>query len=685
MSHELRTPLNSLLILSQMLSENKAGNLTGKQVEFAQTIYTSGSDLLSLIDDILDLSKVEAGKMEVHPGPVVMEAIRDYVHRTFHPVADEKGLELNIEVAGSAPASVVTDELRLQQVLKNLLSNALKFTQKGSVVLSIDTAPAGMVFDHEALRRAGSVVAFRVTDTGIGMSADQLAIIFEAFQQADGTTSRKYGGTGLGLSISREIARLLGGEIKVESAEGQGSTFTLYLPLAFEPRVVEPVEVSDEPEPPSTIAELEEALASVNVEAPADGMIDASLLLSSEVIDDRDSIQQGDKVLLTIAGEAEEATAALAAARERGFKGLVSLRGDVGTALAHEFQPDVIVLDMQLTGTEGFAILDHLKHNADTRHIPVFTLSSVDLRQQAMKAGAAAYYAKPVDAKGMEELLSQATEFIDRRVKNLLIVEDDDTQRSSIVDLLSGDDISITAVGSSEEAIAKLDKEYFDCMVLDLKLPEMSGFKLLETVKRERARTLPVIVYTGKELTRREETRLKKYAQTIIVKDASSPERLLDETSLFLHRVHARMPLEKRRMLEHLHTEDAIFDGKKILIVDDDVRNVFALSSVLEMRGMDVLFAENGKDGIETLKANPSVDLVLMDIMMPEMDGYQTTRAIRALPEFEHLPVIALTAKAMKGDRDKSIEAGASDYITKPVDVDQLLSLMRVWLYQTVA
>ena len=683
MSHELRTPLNSLLILSQMLSENRAGNLTDKQVEFAQTIYTSGSDLLSLIDDILDLTKVEAGKMEVHVGPLVMGGVREYVQRTFHPVADEKGLELSLEVAESVPASIVTDELRLQQILKNLLSNALKFTQQGSVTLTIDTAPAGKAFIHESLRRAEKVVAFRVADTGIGMSRDQLATIFEAFQQADGTTSRKYGGTGLGLSISREIARLLGGEITVESAEGEGSTFTLFLPAQYEPPAVPEPEISL-PAPAAIPAELEEALASVMVET-VDDLMDASLLMSGDIADDRDDIQQGDKVVLAIADDPGAASEWMNTARNRGFKGLISLRGDVGTAMAHEFQPDVIILDMQLTGTEGFAVLDHLKHHADTRHIPVFTLSEKDLGQQAMKAGAAAYYSKPLGTEGMDELLTQASEFIDRRVKNLLIVEDDDTQRDSIVELLSGDDISITQANSSEEAMSKLEQEHFDCMVLDLKLPEMSGFKLLETVKRDRSRTLPVIVYTGKELTRREETRLKKYAQTIIVKDANSPERLLDETSLFLHRVHARMPLDKRRMLEHLHTEDTIFEGKKILIVDDDVRNVFALSSVLEMRGMEVMFAENGRDGIETLKANPSVDLVLMDIMMPEMDGYETTRAIRELPEFEHLPVIALTAKAMKGDREKSIESGASDYITKPVDVDRLLSLMRVWLYQPVA
>jgi signal transduction histidine kinase/DNA-binding response OmpR family regulator/HAMP domain-containing protein len=690
MSHELRTPLNSLLILAKLLAENADQNLTEKQVEFAGTIHRAGADLLGLINDILDLSKVEAGKMEVHPSDVTLADVRDYVERTFQPLSEEKGLELQVEISGAnVPPVIVTDEQRLQQVLKNLLSNAVKFTEAGTVTIRIEQAQGEVQFALPTLVSADTVLAFSVIDTGIGIPADKLRVIFEAFQQADGTTSRKFGGTGLGLSISREIARLLGGEIRVASEPGKGSTFTLYLPATFIETGLGTMEMAElESRLESLMREGQELLVEgtslldpLQIPVPER---DPALLLPTGVPDDRDDVREGDRTVLVIEDDADFARVVLETARERGFKGIVALRGDSGVALAHEYRPDAIVLDMELPVLDGWTVLDQLKRHPATRHIPVHIVSASNGgKTNALRAGAFAYREKPLEKEGLDTMLGEISSFIDRDVRRLLVVEDNDVERNSIVELVgSGDDVDVTALGSAEEAIEALQTQDFDCMVLDLKLPETTGFKLLEQLKKEeRFAKLPVIVYTGKELTRREETRLKKYAETIIVKDARSPERLLDETSLFLHRVEARLPQAKRRMLEQLHSTEGVFNGKKVLIVDDDVRNVFALTSVLEANGMDVVFAENGRDGIETLRANPDVDLVLMDIMMPEMDGYETMQAVRQMPDFRQLPIISLTAKAMKGDREKSITSGASDYITKPVDTDQLLSLMRVWLY----
>ena len=678
MSHELRTPLNSLLILAKLLSENADKNLSDKQIEFAKTIHQAGADLLDLINDILDLSKVEAGRMDVNVTDVKLSEVRDFVERSFRPVADDQELNFEIEVHGAnVPPTIETDEQRLQQVIKNLLSNAFKFTDDGSVMLRIELAE-GRQFASEALSRADAVIAFSVIDTGVGIAEDKLRLIFEAFQQADGTTSRRYGGTGLGLSISREIARLLGGEINVESEPAKGSTFTLFLPSTWQHVAHEPGELfADTVLFPSD----DNGTAGTPPEPPE---LDPSVLLPSEVRDDRDEINEGDRVVLIVEDDADFAKTELDVARARGFKGIVALRGDSGLALAHEFKPDAIILDMALPIMDGWSVLDHLKHHPETRHIPVHIVSAGNGRQNALKAGAVAFFEKPLTKEGLEDAFADIQTFIDRGVRHLLVVEDEESQRQAIVELVgSGEDVRVTAVGSSEEALEALGQNRVDCMVLDLKLPEMTGFALLEKLKEDsRYSSIPVIVYTGKELTRAEETQLKKFSDAIVVKDASSPERLLDETSLFLHRIERKLPQEKRRMLEQLHSADEIFRGKKILIVDDDVRNVFALTSVLEASGMDVLYAENGKDGMETLQANPNVDLVLMDIMMPEMDGYETIRAIRRRDEFKQLPIISLTAKAMRGDREKSIGSGASDYITKPVDTDQLLSLMRVWLYK---
>jgi CheY-like chemotaxis protein/HAMP domain-containing protein/GAF domain-containing protein len=678
MSHELRTPLNSLLILAKLLAENPDSNLTEKQVEFANTIYSAGSDLLDLINDILDLSKVEAGRMDVDVGDVAIGDIRDFVERSFRPVAEDKGLSFDVEVAGAnVPPTIETDEQRLQQILKNLLSNAFKFTQEGGITLRISVVDDEQ-FASDTLAAAETVVALGVSDTGVGIPEDKLRLIFEAFQQADGTTSRRYGGTGLGLSISREIARLLGGEIRVQSTVGEGSTFTLFLPVAFPTgqRVAAGDTFVD--------AVVFERDGGDGAAAAGERELDQSVPLPGDLRDDREEIGDGDRVVLIIEDDADFARTELEVARARGFKGLVALRGDSGVALAHEFRPDAIILDLKLPVMDGWTVLDHLKHHPDTRHIPVHIVSAGNGRQNALKLGAVAFFEKPITTEDLDEAFGGIQKFIDRSVRSLLVVEDDDDQRQAVVELIGGDDdVEVTAVASSEEALEALEQRQFDCMVLDLKLPEMGGFDLLEKLKEDpRHSQTPVIVYTGKELTRREETKLKRFSDAIVVKDASSPERLLDETSLFLHRVEGKLPREKRRMLEQLHSADEVLRGRKILIVDDDVRNVFALTSVLEASGMEVLYAENGRDGIETLRANGDVDLVLMDIMMPEMDGYEAIRAIRADDAFSQLPVISLTAKAMKGDREKSIAAGASDYIVKPVDTDQLLSLMRVWLYK---
>jgi CheY-like chemotaxis protein/HAMP domain-containing protein len=698
MSHELRTPLNSLLILARLLSENKDGNLTPKQVEFAQTILSSGSDLLSLIHDVLDLSKVEAGKMDVNPTEVQLPDVKEFVERNFTAMAEQKSLGFDVELNPDLPSSIYTDGGRLQQVLKNLLSNAFKFTQEGGITLTIRRAEKGRRFQNPTLGAASDVIAFAVTDTGIGIAKDKQRLIFEAFQQADGTTSRKFGGTGLGLSISREIARLLGGEIRVESGANQGSTFTLFLPARYIPRNEGPdrdtFAIRDYT-PTSQPAKGGIALASARqVSARRDQRRRQSgdalqyrperrAVPQTVIPDDREEIEDGDRSVLIVENDQNFAKILLDMARDKGFKGVVELDGDAGLNAAREIRPDAITLDIGMPGMDGLEVLDRLKRDPETRHIPVHIISGVEQKREGLKAGALAYLAKPVSKEALDSAFARISSFIDTVPKSLLVVEDNETQRQSIVELIAHDDVEITAVGSAEDALAKLNEKHFDCMVLDLGLHDVSGFDLLEKVKSDpEKRDLPIIIYTGKDLSPEDETRIKKYAETIIVKDVKSPERLLDETALFLHRVEAKLPEQKRKMLEHLHDADSVVTGKSVLVVDDDVRNIFSLTSMLEDHGMVVRFAENGKQAIEQLKKDPNVDAVLMDVMMPEMDGYETTRAIRAMDQFKALPIIALTAKAMKGDREKCIAAGASDYITKPVDTEQLLSLLRVWLYR---
>ena len=664
MSHELRTPLNSLLILARLLSDNKEGKLSEKQVEYAKTIQAAGTDLLNLINEVLDLSKVEAGKIEIYPSDVRIDEVTEYLERTFRPMAQQKNVGFLLDADRATLDTFRTDGQRLQQVLRNLLSNAFKFTDAGTVSVRIGLPEPGVVLRSDLLRAVPeNVIAFSVSDTGIGIPIDKQQLIFEAFQQADGTTSRKYGGTGLGLSISRELSRLLGGEIHVRSKPGSGSTFTLYLPREYQSLDLPGSELREAPEPEDNLGGFHGVHA-------------------AEIPDDRQSVRPGDRVLLIVEDDVSFASLLLEAARERGFKGIVSLRGDTGFALARRVRPDAILLDIGLPAMDGLSILDRLKQNPDTRHIPVHIVSGTDRRRDGLRLGAVGYAQKPVSKEALDEGFSGLLSFLSRKQKNLLIVEDDDVQRSSIVELIGNGDVRSTAVGSAEEALELLASHHFDCMVLDLGLPGASGFQLLERVKTEESlRNLPVIVYTGRELSGADETRLRKYAESIILKDVRSPERLLDETALFLHRVEAHLPEEKRRILHIAHGRDAAFEGAKVLVVDDDVRNIYAVTTVLEGQGMKVVFAENGRDGIELLKKTPDVRLVLMDVMMPEMDGYETMRQIRRLPEYRALPILALTAKAMKGDREKCLEAGASDYITKPVDPDRLLSLMRVWMY----
>jgi CheY-like chemotaxis protein len=672
MSHELRTPLNSLLILAQQLGDNPDGNLSGKQVEFARTIHGSGSDLLTLINDILDLSKIESGTVTLDVAEYRFQTLRHYVERTFRHMAEAKHLGFSVDLRDNLPAAVMTDTTRLQQVLKNLLSNAFKFTTQGRVALVIGLVEGGFSSDHPTLGHADAVLAFAVSDTGVGIAGDKLQLIFEAFQQADGSTARKYGGTGLGLSISRELARLLGGEIRVESVVGSGSTFTLFLP--YNRSGFADYSGYDTVRMPQLVAPLPEPVLAALPALEDDDDIDYH--------DDRAQVAPGDPSVLIIEDDERFAAIVLEFARENSFKGIVTARGDSALSLARDYLPSAILLDLDLPDIDGFTVLERLKRDPGTRHIPVHVLSNLRERERALRLGAISYLNKPVDRDELQQEFARIQKFLLGGKRSLLVVDDDATQRDAIVALIGAADLRIVAVGTGLEALEALREQRFDCMVLDLSLPDISGFDLLDTIARDPLlHDLPVVINTASDLDRKKLARLKRNAKSIVIKDARSPERLLDETALFLHRPTASLPEAQRRMLEEIHEAEGGLAGRKVLIVDDDLRNIFALSSLLERQQMQVSFAENGRDGIEVLERDPTIEIVLMDIMMPEMDGYDTMRAIRRLPEFRSLPIITLTAKAMKGDRDKCIAAGASDYITKPVDVAQLLSLMRVWLH----
>jgi signal transduction histidine kinase len=611
MSHELRTPLNSMLILAKLLAEGE--DLTAKQQEFARTIHGSGSDLLELINEILDMSKIEAGMMEVEIGRVMFNDLCEYVDRNFRQVAHDKNLDFSIQADPTIPPGIYTDQRRLQQVLKNLLSNAFKFTERGRVSVSITAATRGWNAEHKILNSAEAVIAFSVKDTGIGIAPDKHRIIFEPFQQADGTVTRRYGGTGLGLSISREIANLLGGEIQLQSVVGEGSIFTLYLPLSYAP------DLKAKKAPVS--AQVDEFLLTPKIEAGA-------VIIESALDDDRANIEPGDRTLLVIEDDLNFAKILMEMARERDFKVLVANRGDSGLALARQYTPSAITLDIELPGMDGWSVLDRLKHTKATRHIPVHIISVADEKQRGLRMGAMAFENKPVTPEALREALNKIDSFVQRGVKNLLIIEDDKIAQQSIIELIGDGDVETVAVGSAEEAMNELQAKHYDCVVLDLGLPDMNGLELMERIKAQ-VGNVPIIIYTGKDLSQREETELRRLAETIIVKDVRSLDRLLDETALFLHRVEENLPEPKRLMLEQLRKKDPVLAGKKVLIIDDDMRNIFALTSLLERYDMQVIYAENGRDGIEILKNVPDTDVALVDIMMPEMDGYEAMRQIR--------------------------------------------------------
>jgi len=682
MSHELRTPLNSLLILAKLLSDNKETNLSEKQIEYAKTIYASGGELLSLINEILDLSKVEAGKMQVEPRDIELPELSEFAQRNFAPLAEQKGIEFQVKVERDAPEMIRTDPQRLQQVLKNLLANAFKFTERGRVTLEIGQPRPSERFGSEILRKARNVVSISVVDTGIGIPKDKQQLIFEAFQQADGTTSRKYGGTGLGLSISREITRLLGGEIHVESEPGKGSRFTLFLPDVYVPIDVRYAAIPQLPQLP----QLPQAPDSPPAPAPAAALITPPAaapvdpIVTQPIQDDRHHIREGDRVLLIIEDDLKFAKIMLSMAREQGFKVVVESRGDSGLATANELLPDAITLDIQLPVIHGWSLLDRLKRNPRTRHIPVHVISIVDDRLHGASLGAFAYLEKPVSGEALEGAFAHICTLLDRDIRRLLVVEDDLTQQHSIMELLAGKDVEITAVSTGEEALKALDTIVFDAIIFDLVLPDTPGIDLLAKIK-SRHKDLPVIVYTGKDLSQDDEKQLKMYVQSIILKsEPSSPGRLIDESALFLHRVVENMSPGAREAINAASGQETVLNGKKVLVVDDDIRNIFAITSVLETFGMSVTFADNGKSALKKLKEIEEVDIILMDVMMPEMDGYDAIRAIRQSAKYQELPIIAVTAKALKDDRASCIAAGASDYLAKPVDTDKLLELMRLWL-----
>jgi CheY-like chemotaxis protein len=658
MSHELRTPLNSTLILAKLLADNKDGNLTADQVRFAQTIHSSGEDLLALINDILDLARIESGRMRISAEPVTLARALEALMLAFQPVAAQKALRLLIETAPGTPTTMRTDPQRLQQILRNLLSNALKFTTAGEVVLSVaPDGPAG--------------VLFAVRDSGIGIAEDQQEVIFDAFRQADGSIHRKYGGTGLGLAISRDLARRMGGDLTVESALGRGSVFRLVLP-------VELPEQQAERETP--------AIATAPAPIPPSPTPPVVAFAAPLAEDDRTRLQPGERVILVIEDDLRFARILADVVHEQGFHCLIAPTGTEGLALARQHRPSAIVLDMNLPDVSGLSVLERLKRDPATRHIPTHVVSIADFSRRALELGAVGYALKPIDRDDLEKALRKLREKFEQTTGHVLVVEDVPVQRDAIRRLLESDVVTVSAVGTAADALEALRTTTFDCMVLDLGLPDLSGFEVLERISSEPEFSFPpVIVYTARALTTEEEMRLGRYSHSVVIKGARSPERLLDEVTLFLHRLESTLPHEQQRMLRAVRDREAAFEGRTILLAEDDVRNIFALSSALEPRGAKVVIARNGREAIQALERASSdhtapIDIVLMDVMMPQMDGLAATREIRKRAEWPKLPIIAITAKAMADDRDQCIDAGANDYIAKPIDVDKLLSLLRVWM-----
>ncbi|HEY6529147.1 MAG TPA: response regulator [Cellvibrionaceae bacterium] len=658
MSHELRTPLNSTMILAKLLSENAKGNLDEEQVQFAQSIYSSGNDLLDLINDILDISKVEAGKLELAPAHVTVQSVIDRMNTTFAPLAAQKSLQFLTQINASAPATLFTDEQRLEQILKNLLSNAIKFTENGFVKLSAGTDASGMI-------------TFAVSDSGIGIRRDQHAIIFEAFQQADGSINRRYGGTGLGLSISRDLANLLGGSVEVHSEVGKGSTFTLLIPadMPINERKTNPF-AAIEPFLPALPVEINPVQTGAPHTSP-----------EPFFTDDRSSTQQASRSVLVVEDDAEFARILFDLSHELGYRCLVAQNAVDALQIATEYLPDAILLDIGLPGVSGMSVLQKLKSNPATRHIPVHVVSAADRSETALQLGAIGYAIKPTTRDRLKQVFEKLEGKFSQKLKRVLLVEDDEIQRNSVVKLIGGDDVDIKAVAFGEEAIELLKTTIFDCMIIDLKLPDMQGHELLERMSSEAICSFPpVIVYTGRNLTADEENALLKYSRSIIIKGARSPERLLDEVTLFLHQVESKLSSERRTMLKAVRGRDRILEGRRVLLVDDDVRNIFALTGALEQKGAVVEVGRNGFEAINKLNEIADIDIVLMDIMMPGMDGLEAMRRIRADKRFQKLPIIAITAKAMKDDQDQCLTAGASDYLAKPIDIDRLYSLLRVWM-----
>jgi CheY-like chemotaxis protein/signal transduction histidine kinase/CHASE3 domain sensor protein len=660
MSHELRTPLNSSLILAKLLADNPDDNLTAEQVKYARTIQSSGNDLLNLINDILDLSKIEAGHVEIRSETVVLERLAGNLRQVFQPLAQHKALEFTVDIAADAPRTIETDPQRLEQVLKNLLSNAIKFTEAGKVRLSIGKAGDGQI-------------RFAVVDTGIGIAKDHQQSVFEAFQQADGTISRRYGGTGLGLSISRQLVRLLGGTIGLQSEPGRGSTFTVDVPATYDPAKVASREPASQRPAPSPSPQ------------PAAPPRPEAKPVNRSIDDDRDAVEpNGKQILLVIEDDTTFASIVRDLSREMGFRTIVAGTAEEALRLAKDYMPSAIVLDVGLPDQSGLAVLDRLKQDVQTRHIPIHVVSAGDHTESAYSLGAVGFANKPVTREQLVEVLQKLETKLAQRMHRVLVVEDDAVQRDAVARLLGSGDVETVTASTAAECLALLKEQTFDCMVLDLSLPDASGYSLLETLSQEGAYSFPpVIVYTGRELSAVDEEKLRKYSRSIIIKGAKSPERLLDEVSLFLHQVISDLPDEQQKMIRKARNRDALLEGRRILVVEDDVRNVYALTNILEPRGATIQIARNGQEALDALaKAGPGtqIDLVLMDVMMPVMDGLTATREIRRNPAWRKLPIITLTAKAMPDDQQRCIEAGANDYMAKPLDVEKLLSLVRVWM-----
>lgn len=666
MSHELRTPLNSSLILAKLLADNSEGNLTAQQVQFAQTIQSSGNDLLNLINDILDLSKIEAGHVEINAEAVSIERTVNGLRHMFEPLATNKGLQFNVSVEAGVPAVIQTDPQRLEQVLKNLLANALKFTENGGVSLTVS-------------RRDDNQVAFSIKDTGIGIADEQKNRIFEAFHQADSTISRKFGGTGLGLSISRELVRLLGGRFQLQSQLGAGSTFTVIIPAEFDSALVQAPKQDFAP----PVASAAEPVFRTEAESTAQKPKAVAI-----VDDDRAASEATARKLLIVEDDQSFALILRDLARELKFQALVAGTAQEALELAHQYLPNAILLDVGLPDQSGLSVLDRLKRDVRTRHIPIHILSAEDYSDRALSLGAVGYALKPVQRDHLVSMIESLGAKAEQTLRRVLIVEDNAVQRDALSKLLSSHDVETVGAGSAAECISLLAEQTFDCMVLDLSLPDTSGFALLETLSEAGMHSFPpVIVYTGRVLSSEEEQRLRRYSKSIIIKGAKSPERLLDEVTLFLHQVVSELPDEQQQMIRKARNRDELLEGRRILIVEDDVRNVYALTNILEPRGVIVDIARNGEEALEKLEqsiSNPDgrIDLVLMDVMMPVMDGLTATRHIRKNSAWQKLPIITLTAKAMPDDQKRCIEAGANDYMAKPLDVEKLLSLVRVWMPQ---